>query len=359
MARSTLPVDATANVFSPHTRGWPGGHLPEHRADDEFSPHTRGWPGAGSDRAERGAGFSPHTRGWPGLERAGEIAGECSPRTRGDGPANGPAVISVLKRSPRTRGDGPNKGQPTCVQQRFSPHTRGWPELITGMVRLGGRSPRTRGDGPWTHRARRPEELRSPRTRGDGPTYPAGDDGWKRVLPAHAGMAREKEQGTDNLREFSPHTRGWPEARVGRGQIAKRSPRTRGDGPGVFMVVVQGYRVLPAHAGMARSGCAYEPRLAWFSPHTRGWPEMPWRGGGGPGSSPRTRGDGPLYGSLHSCASFVLPAHAGMARSRTGREGVRDLFSPHTRGWPAGRQSASEENPRSPRTRGDGPGLTR
>ncbi len=71
---------------------------------------------------------------------------------------------------------------------------------------------------------------RSPRTRGDGPVVGNQGDTDRMVLPAHAGMARKA---------------------LRLGEKAKRSPRTRGDGPGLHQQGKPLVGVLPAHAGMA------------------------------------------------------------------------------------------------------------
>ena len=277
-----------------------------------------------------------------------------SPRTRGDGPLVSCSAWSVLTvlpahagmarlacprpwcrpSSPRTRGDGPQGQLDALVRDRFSPHTRGWPVIDARLIYQRRRSPRTRGDGPLEEAIRRAVQERSPRTRGDGPavlrlllrkasrsprTRGDGPPGTSlpacepRVLPAHAGMARQAPPAAGPGRPFSPHTRGWP------GGNRDGAPRQC---------------VLPAHAGMALS-------LGRFRRQVQ--------------RSPRTRGDGPQDISRAYIAPDVLPAHAGMAR----REGIRSrlhlrsprtrgdgpvrvavvlvltAFSPHTRGWPA------------------------
>jgi len=164
-------------------------------------------------------------------------------------------------------------GQPQARLQpfTFSPHTRGWPGSVNLYFTTARGSPRTRGDGPEVRRRSR---------------SPLG------VLPAHAGMARARYEAADLPAWFSPHTRGWP----GREGVASRqlirSPRTRGDGPGLTTNEKRCIRVLPAHAGMAR------PR---------------------PCASCRPSG--------------VLPAHAGMVRTSQSRPTSPPSFSPHTRGW--------------------------
>ncbi len=112
---------------------------------------------------------------------------------------------------------------------------------------------------------------------------------------------------------FSPHTRGWPGDQLDLRERQRGSPRTRGDGP----------------------LWGQEPRRsATFSPHTRGWP-----------GNQRDLG----------LPRYVLPAHAGMARRNGPHPGRSTAFSPHTRGWPCHRDGDVLVGERSPRTRGDGP----
>ena len=175
-----------------------------------FSPHTRGWPVFGKCCCYRGAAFSPHTRGWPGVGYRPAWEGVRSPRTRGDGPPgrrcpqsftavlpahagmarrSAPRAGTQPTRSPRTRGDGPEIELCDTLILSFSPHTRGWP----GM----------RGAHLIDHQG-------SPRTRGDGPCHSDAHDPNPMVLPAHAGMARDRQRAPHLLPAFSPHTRGWP-----------------------------------------------------------------------------------------------------------------------------------------------------
>ena len=101
---------------------------------------------------------------------------------------------------------------------------------------------------------------------------------------------------------------------------------------------------------------------------------------------PRTRGDGPCFGSCKSSSSsfaphtrgwsllirghclilHLCPAHAGMVLAQTApRRRVRALpasrscapkvFAPHTRGWSPSVSRRSQTPSTLPRTRGDGP----
>ncbi len=175
-------------------------------------------------------------------------------------------------------------------------------------------SPRTRGDGPPANNDTSRAQLRSPRTRGDGP----------RQSPLR-----------QSPHEFSPHARGWPGTISPPPVAVTRSPRTRGDGPsarwpGVVVVVV-----LPARAGMARGRGGEQRSAGAFSPHARGWPAKP--------------NLNPTY------PATVLPARAGMARGSTPLT-PSEGGSPRTRGdGPTRARTEYHWINRSPRTRGDGP----
>ena len=221
------------------------------------------------------------------------------------------------------------------------------------------------------------------------PVYPRAEG-----FPAHAGM--------DPVRWFAARAR-------------PRLPRTRGDGPCVSSSKLNCYAASPHTRGWTRPGIRVAPDVPGFPAHAG---MDPARGGSrhGAGGLPRTRGDGPLIGSLtlwiraasphtrgwtlgHAPAGVQkkgFPAHAGMdpqqvrqhlARARLPRtrgDGPRSTraaraettASPHTRGWTgvepdreadgrgfpahagmdpdASRRHASRS--RLPRTRGDGPG---
>ncbi len=92
--------------------------------------------------------------------------------------------------------------------------------------------------------------------------------------------------------------------------------------------------VFPAHAGMARTTHSAACVSSWFSPHTRGWPDLLDRTRAELARFPRTRGDGPQLASDSFAWSYVFPAHAGMARMAIHLGMAAMTFSPHTRGWP-------------------------
>ena len=281
------------------------------------------------------ASFSPHTRGWPDPGRQKRIRDVGSPRTRGDGPAFdvGPSVVDQVL--PAHAGMARPTASTRWRRRLVLPAHAGMARSAPSSAGLTESSPRTRGDGPATDRGwnsnRRPF---SPHTRG-WPVHVLLGALAQHVLPAHAGMARDRRPSRRRGSTFSPHTRGWPAMRPPPYPSPSRSPRTRGDGPGDVAGTGFSATVLPAHAGMARWRASPRaprptfsphtrgwpaptlPRLWWrgsFSPHTRGWPEVAIGHRGSFDRSPRTRGDGPLPALRRRCGSCVLPAHAGMAR---------------------------------------------
>ena len=299
---------------SPRTRG--DGPLPQgwDLADGLVLPAHAGMARPRPAETDQGRGFSPHTRGWPGFRCGAVRGGSGSPRTRGDGPANGINPMEAALGSPRTRGDGPLSAIFRWAYGEFSPHTRGWPgygswvELEQEAV-LPAHAGMARSRPAWC-----PCPARSPRTRGDGPRPAPFTTKGFHVLPAHAGMARDAATALSQPEPFSPHTRGWPGRCCGDGFQCHRSPRTRGDGPLAGIATGATANVLPAHAGMARTNPA--PPVV---------------------------------------ARIVLPAHAGMARSCDRPSWELRSFSPHTRGWPVASTAEAVRFLRSPRTRGDGP----
>ena len=145
--------------------------------------------------------------------------------------------------------DPMSAGLPAGTSVRASPHTRGWTRFGDGFDRL----------------------MR--RTRGDGPSST-----WR--LPAHAGMdpGMDPGGGSGDVREASPHTRGWTHrADQPAGPRSRWLPRTRGDGPA------------SANASLRRPGLVGFPAHAGMDPDLR-----PRQRGGTVDGLPRTRGDGPV-----------------------------------------------------------------
>ena len=197
-------------AVSPHTRGWTP-PAPARRWPGRVSPHTRGWTLSVDGSTGPLDGFPAHA-GMDLALRQPRVRPPRFPRTRGDGPWDGPP-------------DGGGSVPPLAV----SPHTRGWTRPRRahlaeepGFPAHAGMDPESRSDatgGRWF-----------PRTRGDGPG---------------PGPDRERNQAV------SPHTRGWTQRR----HLPLRRPRG-----------------FPAHAGMDRTLAGLRDRALRF---------------------PRTRGDGP------------------------------------------------------------------
>ena len=173
--------------------------------------------------------------------------------------------------SPRTRGDGPTLPGVLPGRFQFSPHPRGWSGTQNtckhGAVVLPAPAGMVRTSREITYL-----RERSPRTRGDGP----GGEGAIDVYVA-----------------FSPHPRGWSVT---------------------ITQIIRTDVVLPAPAGMVRTGRA-ETLRANGSPRTRGdGPRETWACSRPSKFSPHPRG----WSAAGRCArraSQVLPAPAGMVRS--------------------------------------------
>ncbi len=220
-----------------------------------------------------------------------------SPRTRGDGPGAGITGERSGLVLPARAGMARGSARPPGPGARFSPHARGWPVIKDY-------------ESAW-------KKEFSPHARG-----------W----PGNPGRPRRQDV------EFSPHARGWPGTAMQERQGTESSPRTRGDGPLQQQGIHAAVLVLPARAGMARekrdllvSACYVLPARAGmaripttrrlvgitFSPHARGWPALADPSGHPGERSPRTRGDGPFESGVFTQG---------------------ETFSPHARGWPELRQ---------------------
>jgi len=292
---------------SPRTRGWspqtrppPAKRsvLPAHAGMVPFgwrcpirtagAPRARGDGPTSTSRSPTLVPCSPRTRGWSRLARhrvqlwrvlpahAGMVpcrhrrrrGSHGAPRARGDGPGSelaAPITEAVL---PAHAGMVPGSWTPPTGPWECSPRTRGW-SPGHGRRRPGlGSAPR--GDGPmlssWLYLA----STCSPRTRGWSRPGPAAELAAE-VLPAHAGMVHDRVVQVDQILG-APRARGdGPYGRSIPTYPLLCSPRTRGWSRGQVVHVHLG-RVLPAHAGMVRTGSRTRP------PPTR---------------APRARGDGP------------------------------------------------------------------
>ena len=359
-------------VGSPHTRGWTasaahqrehGRGFPAHAGMDPPSscagtgrrrvPRTRGDGPSSTRCASRRSRGSPHTRGWTPALAADGGGGPGFPAHAGMDPRRG-ARRRRRPRVPRTRGDGPVLGRLPRPPRGGSPHTRGWTLQREGVgdPRLGfpahagmdrGRPsprsarlgvPRTRGDGPASAAASFAGSLGSPHTRGwtlhAQPAHDAGANGF----PAHAGM--------DPLKE--------PCSRTGSGV-----PRTRGDGPAVPRLARRVGAGSPHTRGWTHVGLPAHPPDAGFPAHA-GMDPPAGTAGCARGRVPRTRGDGPVFGS------HDLPFGGGSPHTR-GWTRPRASTPPSARGFPAHAGMDPDTSisrrmaPRVPRTRGDGPVL--
>ena len=370
---------STADECSPRERGWsldlhllvPVVFVLPARAGmvPATTPHNAGW-----SRAPRASGDGPDSPGlgWWAFRvlpaRAGMVP---SPRCVGTG--------SV--RAPRASGDGPGYATSAISRSLCSPRERGWSHLFrhrhqpdtvlparAGMVRrrpmalvTGTGAPRASGDGPPLHDSPGSPGLCSPRERGwsrvDGDGRVPGD-----VLPARAGMVpltsiplavgacapRASGDGPCGWSaktspvSCSPRERGWSRPLRPAGDLRVRAPRASGDGPPAHTVMVplvpcsprergwsrrtetasHRHTVLPARAGMVpprecpRSATQRAPRASGDGPSAAATMT-------GPNTcSPRERGWSTAR-VMSSKASNVLPARAGMVRSRSRSSTVR------------------------------------
>ncbi len=191
----------------------------------ECSPHTRGDGPAANLIASCPAKFSPHTWGWSAY-------GDNVPPLKNVLPTHVGMVRGSQRQtwnasgSPHTRGDGPDYGHETPVPDEFSPHTWGWSGDAAGIVKSFSVLPTHVGMVRVQTICATVKKC-SPHTRGDGPYYGADIAGQK---------------------AFSPHTWGWSEKLIPQHTIK---------------------HVLPTHVGMVRISNRNEPdRIS--SPHTRG-----------------------------------------------------------------------------------------
>ncbi len=169
-------------------------------------PRARGGVPADRGRALWDLASSPRTRGCSQLPDlvagAGDLlpahagvfpAGRRSrprrpapPRARGGVPGGRPGAVVLGTSSPRTRGCSRATRTPTASSCLLPAHAgvfpvrRPWRVLRDAPPRARGGVPRTRGSGAAT-------AASSPRTRGCS-RGPPRRSGWRRLLPAHAGV---------------------------------------------------------------------------------------------------------------------------------------------------------------------------
>ncbi len=249
--------------------------------------------------AQAGVVPTPSTAGWPKAS---------GPRARGGGPPSSNSATSACSWSPRTRGW--SRGMRTFIPTGgvVPAHAGVVPGPRTGRAGASG-GPRARGGGPFWHASGMPKEGWSPRTRGWSRAL-VGRQPEHEVVPAHAGVV--------------------PSCSGARGSGC-RGPRARGGGPAVFAFVLGVALWSPRTRGWSRGvrgrrrGRGVVPAHAGVVPCTRGGPRTPLSGprarGGGPAYrvtfvtrhswSPRTRGWS-LCGGAAPAGEPVVPAHAGV-----------------------------------------------
>ena len=192
--------------------------------------------------------------------------------------------------------------------ERLIPAHAGKTVVGTPAQRAAAAHPRSRGENSPDGSERRVYKGSSPLTRGKRLRGRLSRRSG-RLIPAHAGKTCPTS-GRTRVRTAHPRSRGenggWCE--TPRGQVGS-SPLTRGK-PTQHAAVLEDVRLIPAHAGKtSRRACRSPP--IWAHPRSRGEnPKAPRRALPAPGSSPLTRGK--LTGVMHIVEGFrLIPAHAG------------------------------------------------
>ena len=274
------------------------------------------------------SGFSPHTRGCSCRRAYHRLFQHVFPAYAGMFRSTLPPSKSCNS-FPRIRGDVPSDGHITLVRRRFSPHTRGCSRpnrrrghqkavfpAYAGMFRHSlapntpnASFPRIRGDVPKLLKTA--DDLRefSPHTRGCS-ANPQHCPRSLSVFPAYAGMFLIAQL-VEPLSTSFPRIRGdVPDALSSSGYLCGFSPHTRGCSFGENLWLLR-ERVFPAYAGMFRSSRSRpDPRQRF--PRIRG--DVPIRlcvRVTGCRFSPHTRGCSPPPLAPQS-AQQVFPAYAGM-----------------------------------------------
>ena len=234
------------------------------------------------------------------------------PRSRGENATTATRTWNSRGSSPLTRGKLP-RSRPSAISQRLIPAHAG-KTGAEGMNRGRSRAhPRSRGENPCQ---RGPEPYpggSSPLTRGKR-NLCGLDDGFDRLIPAHAGKTRDTDDIPDAQRAH-PRSRGENnKGGDGNGTSPGSSPLTRGkQRPGIRSRTVHG--LIPAHAGKTtKRPCPMPSPKA--HPRSRGENSanctMLRRKSG---SSPLTRGKRLDLGDGGNCHGLI-PAHAGKTQAR-------------------------------------------
>ena len=270
------------------------------------------------------------------------------PRARGGVPYCAVYGWSAVVSSPRTRGCSSTPSAASVAEYVVPAHA-GVFRAPAAIRRCRSRRPRARGGVPRSGEIRALRRMSSPRTRGCSPMS-IEELRAKVVVPAHAGVFRLAQ------RRGGPHRRrprargGVPPNVTSRPHPSQSSPRTRGCSP-FDAGGLGGGAVVPAHAGVFRPS-ARPPSTCTSRPRARGGvPSSPSTANPPSGSSPRTRGCS-AGGQGRRHRRDVVPAHAGVFRSRPGTCS-RSRRRPRARGGvPKGGGSGRCTKRSSPRTRG-------
>ena len=181
--------DRVLGVCSPHTRG--DGPMAQGQSWRHlmFSPHAWGWS-APSAQPLTSSQVLPTRVGMVRIYRVAVDCSDCSPHTRGDGPADNAISWNIPKFSPHAWGWSAGRGDQILAEYVLP--TR------VGMVRDIGNgaygsisSPHTRGDGPRQSIMRAPFFMFSPHAWGWS-VRQLQRVGMLWVLPTRVGMVRNQ-----------------------------------------------------------------------------------------------------------------------------------------------------------------------
>ena len=373
----------------PHPRGWsptpssaissargspaPAGMvpiLPQPEATETGFPRTRGDGPQADDSCAGKFWVPPHPRGWSlkGGRKAAPTLG--SPAPAGMVPP-GNRSASELRWFPRTRGDGPSTSGTPHRSRRVPPHPRGWSQARGHDPQGRSGSPAPAGMVPAVT-VYRTKARRFPRTRGDGPSPNSRSPSRVKVPPHPRGWS-EIYGAYRKPPAVPPHPRGWSlGSRLERVRLIGSPapagmvpyygpyapavtwfPRTRGDGPGIFMHAPDGQEVPPHPRGWSPSAISL-PSSPRGSPAPAGMVPSPTSCASSHRWFPRTRGDGPGPEIVEPVLEEVPPHPRGWSPDGR-RVALRHLGSPAPAGMVPSHRRAARRTPGFPRTRGDGP----
>ena len=236
-------------------------------------PRSRGENGCVGVGGHWWGGSSPLTRG-----KHARHAGER--HARGLIPAHAGktnyarGIARVVVAHPRSRGENRPRGRITSTPSGSSPLTRGkrtwspWTSFVAGLIPAHagktparrsqpphpGAHPRSRGENSHSGYTKAPTPGSSPLTRGK-PACGRSRGLARRLIPAHAGKTRVREQISRKLRAH-PRSRGEnPAPRVYPEWDDGSSPLTRGKHTR-RQVPRNDHRLIPAHAGKTIAVCS-------------------------------------------------------------------------------------------------------